>query len=129
MTANRNALAPVLGLGVLALAGHPAAAEETAAPAAVTLPEVTVEASGQTPPATAGYTAYSATTATKTDTPLIETPVSVQVVTREFIEDQQVDRLEEMLEYVSGVLPQASLGRGAAFLVRGFSKAESTATD
>jgi iron complex outermembrane receptor protein len=54
------------------------------------LPEVRVDANAEAETATSaviGYRAKNAVTATKTDTPLAETPQSVTVVTR----DQMVD--------------------------------------
>lgn len=66
------------------------------------------------------YTADHAVTATKTDTPLQETPVSVQVVPRAVIEDQKTPRLQEVLENVSGVRINQSLGSGNSFIIRGF---------
>lgn len=57
-----------------------------------TLPEIRVEAVGAGETATSptvGYTPKRAATATKTDTPLIETPQSVTVVTRDLMVDQE----------------------------------------
>lgn len=67
------------------------------------------------------YRADRAMTATKTDTPLQETPVSVQVVPRAVIEDQKTPRLSEVLENVSGVRMNQTLGSGNSFIIRGFS--------
>lgn len=66
------------------------------------------------------YTADRAMTATKTDTPLQETPVSIQVVPRQVIDDQKTPRLAEVLENVSGVRINQSLGNGNQFMIRGF---------
>jgi iron complex outermembrane receptor protein len=83
------------------------------------LPEVTVTGA---PPDTIGYKATRATTtATKTDTPIFDLPVSIQVVPREVLDDRQVIRLEDALQTVSGVVPFA--GGGSAFdspRIRGF---------
>ncbi|SJM90081.1 TonB-dependent siderophore receptor [Crenothrix polyspora] len=67
------------------------------------------------------YTAYSASTATKTDTPLMQTPVSVQVVPQAVLRDQQATRLQDAVKNVSGV--QQTLGSGGQyedFVIRGF---------
>ncbi|MGH8656529.1 MAG: secretin and TonB N-terminal domain-containing protein [Gammaproteobacteria bacterium] len=48
------------------------------------LPEMTITAS---PLDDTGYSVFNATTATKTDTPIMETPVSIQVIPRQVIED------------------------------------------
>ena len=50
-----------------------------------------------------GYTPRRAGTATKTDTPLIETPQSITVVTADQIRDQSSPNLQEALRYTAGV--------------------------
>ncbi|MDR6602630.1 iron complex outermembrane receptor protein [Achromobacter deleyi] len=73
---------------------------------------------------TVGYVARASVSATKTDTPLIETPQSVSVVTREQITEQGAQTLNQVLRYTAGV---ATESRGATatrldqFTVRGFS--------
>lgn len=67
-----------------------------------------------------GYTASKSTTATKTDTPLQETPTSIQVVPKQVIEDQKTPRIAEVLENVSGVRTNQSIGSGNRFIIRGF---------
>ena len=53
-----------------------------------------------------GYTAESAPTTLKTDTPLLKTPISVQVVTRQTMDDQQAITVSDaLLTNVSGVTP------------------------
>jgi hypothetical protein len=54
--------------------------------APVVLPEITVTGA---PPDTIGYKTTRATTATKTDTPIFDLPVSIQVVPREVLDDRQ----------------------------------------
>ncbi|GEC16275.1 ferrichrome-iron receptor [Nitrobacter winogradskyi] len=65
-----------------------------------------------------GYAMPNATTGTKTDTPLMETPVSVQVIPQDVLRDQQVIGLDQALRNVSGI----TSGRGMEqeFLIRGF---------
>lgn len=55
-----------------------------------------------------GYVATRSASSTKTDTPIIETPQSISVVSREQIRDQQGQSLGEVLSYVPGVFTQAS---------------------
>ena len=55
-----------------------------------------------------GYLAVDSATATKTDTPLLDTPQSVHVVTREQIEDQAYRSVGDVLRYVPGV----TIGQG-----------------
>jgi iron complex outermembrane receptor protein len=66
------------------------------------------------------YTVSNSTTATKTDTPIHETPASIQVVPRQVIEDQKTPRMKDALENVSGVRPNQSIGSGNRFIIRGF---------
>jgi iron complex outermembrane receptor protein len=72
-------------------------------------------------PRAQGYVVTSATTGTKDNTPIMQTPASVQVVPQAVIEDQKVTRVQEALENVSGVLPNQSIGSGTGFIIRGFS--------
>lgn len=101
------------------LAKEPPKEDQTspASPPTTTLPEMVVTS----PPIDeTSYTVPSANTATKTDTPIMETPVSVQVVPRRVIDDQGTPRVKDALENVSGVRPQPSLGTGGNFIIRGF---------
>lgn len=50
-----------------------------------------------------GYVATSASTATKTDTSILETAQSISVVTAEQIADRNVDRVEDAVAYTAGV--------------------------
>lgn len=88
------------------------------------LPEVRVDANAETETATTpviGYRAKNAVTATKTDTPLSETPQSVTVVTRDQIVDQGANNLQDALNYAAGVRSDAYGldSRADSFLVRG----------
>ena len=67
------------------------------------------------------YTVTHATTATKTDAPLINTPFSIQVIPRQVMEDQQAVRLEDVTQNVSGVQRGFGYGEFAQqYHVRGF---------
>lgn len=68
----------------------------------------------------APYSATKAASGTKTDTPLMETPVSIQVVSRAVMDDQKATTIKEVLENVSGVRAQPSLGGTSGYLIRGF---------
>lgn len=50
-----------------------------------------------------GYVVPNATTATKTDTPILEIPFSIQVVNEEVMQDQQAYRLEDVVKNVSNM--------------------------
>lgn len=95
-----------------------------ASSSAATLPEVKVTGAAARETATGpvtGYVARQAATATKTDTPLIETPQSITVVTRDQMVDQNATNLQAALTYAAGVRSDAwgVDQRGDAFTVRG----------
>ncbi|ASC71749.1 TonB-dependent siderophore receptor [Halomicronema hongdechloris C2206] len=67
------------------------------------------------------YNAPTATTATRTDTPLRDIPQSIQVVPRAVIEDQQATDLQEIVRNVSGVVESDTFsGTFDSFNIRGF---------
>lgn len=73
------------------------------------------------------YTLPNTSAATKTNTPLMETPGSVNIITRKQIEDRQAYTPEEALKYTSGINSPSVGGRtpyDAAFYIRGFSTKE-----
>ncbi|ATQ66478.1 hypothetical protein CQW49_00155 [Methylosinus trichosporium OB3b] len=69
------------------------------------------------------YRHPNASTETKTSTPVMETPISIQVVPQQVLQDQQAVRLDKALENVSGVYTLPSGGSYGAsadnFLIRG----------
>lgn len=68
------------------------------------------------------YVASRATSGTKTETPIMETPVNVQVITQQVMKDQQVIVLDQALKNVSGVTTDSSNFRqgNQAIVLRGF---------
>lgn len=66
------------------------------------------------------YKVDQTTTATKTDTPIMETPFSVQVVPQQVLKDQQTTRLDSALNNVSGVFANQSTNVLESFTIRGF---------
>jgi len=95
-------------------------AKTNASTHAKTLSKINVTAQSTT-----GYVESDGSAATKTDTPLIETPQSISIVTRQQIDDQQPQSLNEALRYSPGVVPEtqgtASNFWGASSLqLRGF---------
>ncbi|WP_081917861.1 TonB-dependent receptor [Methylobacter sp. BBA5.1] len=98
-------------------------AEQQSQASPVTLPSMMVMGAAEldvNDPYNKSYTVTNSSTATKTDTPLIETPVSVQVVPRTIMDDQKTTRVKDALENVSGVRAQPTLGYGNGFIIRGF---------
>lgn len=64
-----------------------------------------------------GYVAENTMTGTKTDTPLIEIPNSIYVITKQQMVDQQPQNISEALRYAPGVKADTAggVGSGAAF--------------
>jgi iron complex outermembrane receptor protein len=107
-----------LALAIAALATTGVHAQTDGTPPASALPTVTVTDTSEQ-----GFVAKRSATGTKTDTPLIETPQSISVVTRAQIEAQAADSLDQALGYTSGIM---SVWGGAnrhtltGFTIRGF---------
>ena len=83
-----------------------AAPEPGAAPPQEPAQLAPVEVVGETPQAEP-YLKAAASSATKTDTPLLETPASVSVIGNDLMRDRGVQTLQEALRYSAGVLPDA----------------------
>ncbi|WP_321843588.1 TonB-dependent siderophore receptor [Paraburkholderia bannensis] len=124
-TAFSNTLLFCLLSGALGAHAQTAATDNGAAGSSTDLP--TVKISGKRESSATGtadgYVPVSAVTATKTDTPLIETPQSVSVVTRDQMTDQGAQTVAEALRYTASVLPElrgASSASAPYLLSRGF---------
>ncbi|PZQ02788.1 MAG: TonB-dependent siderophore receptor [Variovorax paradoxus] len=91
---------------------------------AAALPEVKVTAEGETASGPArGFVARRSATGTKTDTALVETPQSITVVTREQVEAQAADSLDQAFGYSAGITPLSGGSQrriSTSFTVRGF---------
>lgn len=122
---------PVLVLIVIALLGVASAASAADVLAGapqisheIALPAVSVEAeslfANQAP-----YYIGTGAAATKTDSRQLEIPVSVQVVERELMDDQQVISLSDALKNVSGV-QVGGYSYYDNFIIRGFDAGQST---
>jgi len=85
-----------------------------------------------TPGDTTGYFTPEASTALGVEAPILETPVSVDIVPQEVIQDRNVTELGEALETVPGVVTNGGRGTsvfGPGFLIRGFPAEESIFRD
>lgn len=83
---------------------------------AVTLDQLSIEGlQGNT----VGYVTRATRSATKTDTPLLDTPQSITVVSRQQIRDQNVQNLTEQLRYVPGVIPAQGENNRDEVIIRG----------
>jgi len=75
-----------------------------------------------------GYGATNAYTATRIGIPIIQTPINVQVVTEQLMQDQGVRDFQGALKFVSGVAGDSlnidagplNIGAAGAFTIRGF---------
>jgi iron complex outermembrane receptor protein len=77
-----------------------------------------------------GYNPSSASTATRTDTPLRDVPASIQVVPRQVLDDRNVQNLTQAVETVSGVVDggdNAGATTGGR-IIRGFEGLEQEGT-
>lgn len=110
-------------IAILSLAGGAKAQEATAPSDTVVLPQLAVEgahASARGP--VEGYVAPTNATGTKTDTPLLETPQSVSVITRDRMDIQNVQSLGQAFRYTAGtnIEQYGEDTRGEYFSIRGF---------
>lgn len=115
-----NTVKGVALLSVLILLSTGASGLDADEPTPTELSKLTVK---ETTPS--DYVAPDASTGTRTDTPIMETPLDVQVVTQQVLIDQQVIRIDQALKNVSGVAftggGDESFGNAFdAVVVRGF---------
>lgn len=124
-----HALACALLAGTALTTAAQAQVLAPAASEAVTLGEISVQgANGIIGPqggVTIGYLTKQTRSATKTNTPLLDTPQSVTVVTREQITDQNFQNLTDQLRYVPGIIPAQGEGNRDQAIIRG----QSTSAD
>ncbi|GAA5126266.1 TonB-dependent siderophore receptor [Luteolibacter yonseiensis] len=81
-----------------------------------TLPTLVVKAKAGSP-----YAVKKTTTATKTDTPLIDTPQSVTVLSEQFLKDTAVNSIGDAVRYVPGVGTAQGEGNRDTVVFRGSS--------
>lgn len=101
-----------LRMGVLvagAFAASPVMAQQ-AAPAGEVITLDTVEVTGTQGQDTRGYQPRATSTATRSDTPLLDIPQAVNVVSRDVIRDQHATSLDEALYNISGISQANTLG-------------------
>ena len=86
----------------------------------IILSTITVQAE-PTEAANQDYTISNSSTATKTDTPTMDTPLSIEVVPKAVMQDQQAIQLSDVTKNVSSVYKGTSLGGFVdQFMIRGF---------
>lgn len=96
-------LAAVAVFPAFAQTASPQASQVTELPTVTVTSTSTESASGPV----VGYQATRASTATKTDTPIAETPQAITVVTKDQIRDQGATTLQDALTYAAGVRSDA----------------------
>ncbi|QQP90781.1 TonB-dependent siderophore receptor [Skermanella sp. TT6] len=95
-------LARLLGTAAVMILPAGASAQGTEG-GQIVLPPISVETTAPTGTSPVqGYVAPVTSTATKTDTPLIETPQSISVITRDQLDDRAVQSITEALGYTAG---------------------------
>ena len=100
---------------LITVTGKPAPTSET------TLKPITVTGTRETANDPEAYNVTHAATATKTDTPIMETPYSVTVVPQQLLKDKQATRIEDALTSVAGVQSSwTNGGQSDVFMLRGF---------
>lgn len=110
----------------------PGAEQDRVPPAMVAVPDASPQSTASAPQdqgkmvvtgqSMPGYSVFDASSATKTDTPVMETPQSIQVVPRAVLSDQMVVDVGEVLENVSSVQAAGTNQTGlvTSFVARGF---------
>ena len=113
MRSHTLSLAIALSLGTGAFSA--ARGDEAAAGDPTPLPRVTVTAEHESD----GYLTERSRTATKTDTPLLDVPQAVSVVTRDLIQDQSMQSLADVARYVPGAGMAQGEGNRDTIILRG----------
>ena len=100
---------------LLATAASSPARADDAAETPTALPKVTVTGAHDSE----GYLAGRSRTATKTDTPLLDVPQSVSVVTQDLMRDQSMQGLGDLMRYVPGAGMAQGEGNRDTVILRG----------
>jgi catecholate siderophore receptor len=95
-------------------------AKELSSKQATTLPQITVTSkSFINDGGVDGYKTGSTRSSTRTETPLLDVPQSISVVTQDQIRDQNITNMEEAARYVPGVNVQQGEGNRDQITIRG----------
>ena len=104
-----------IAVAVAAASIQTAQADDAASSAPTPLPKVTVTAEHESE----GYLAERSRTATKTDTPLLDVPQAVSVVTKDLIHDQSMQSVADLARYVPGAGAAQGEGNRDTIILRG----------
>ncbi|PWF39436.1 TonB-dependent receptor [Massilia glaciei] len=108
-------IAAAVHLALLSLVGGHAMAQTAPAPKdGATLQEVKVIGTAET-----NYAAKTTSSATKTDTLLRDTPQAITVITQEFMRDQAMQNMADVIRYVPGIVTSQGEGNRDAAVFRG----------
>ena len=105
----------VIALASAFILGSPAYADDAMVEAAADFDSRTIIVTGVSD----GYVASNSVTATKTDTPLLDVPQTINVVTREQLDDQSHHSLADVLRYVPGTTVGQGEGNRDQITLRG----------
>jgi catecholate siderophore receptor len=94
-------------------------AKELKPKTSTTLPSVLVTATAEKEGRVDGYKTGSSSSSMRVETPLLDTPQSISVVTQEQIRDQNITKMEEAARYVPGVNVQMGEGHRDQVTIRG----------
>lgn len=122
-------LRPIVRSLPLALTLHSAFAQAEEPGEAASLETLTVTVSSAEEEKKAYTSPPSASGGLKTDTPLLETPQAVSVVTEGIIRDQDARKLEDVLRNVAGVSPGGYYDGWDYYRIRGFDSSFNTFWD
>lgn len=78
------------------------------------LPEVAVSAAAES-----SYRVKRSATATKTDTPLLDTPQAITVISKELLRDQAMQSMADVIRYVPGIVTAQGEGNRDTAVFRG----------
>ncbi|WP_252089125.1 TonB-dependent siderophore receptor [Pseudomonas sp. MWU13-3659] len=132
LSAQAAAAGLLRGTGVrYSLDGNTLTLQSNDSSAAVTLDPSVINAKGQENPygPVEGYIATRSTTATKTDTSLMETPQSISVITRDRMTAQGAQTVSDSLAYTAGVYSNVAGNNPTdnTIMVRGFQQINANA--
>ena len=112
---HRGDVRVAIALALVCASIQAAQADDAAAAAPTPLPKVTVTAEHESD----GYLTVRSRTATKTDTPLLDVPQAVSVVTKDLIRDQSMQSVADLARYVPGAGAAQGEGNRDTIILRG----------
>lgn len=109
-----------MSTAIAIIASVSANAKESTSNKVTQLPQVTVTAESiKNESNVDGYKTSTTRSSTRTDTPLLDVPQSISVVTQDQIRDQNISSMEEAVRYVPGVNIQQGEGNRDQITIRG----------